>query len=146
MERSPEIRTVSATEAKNRFGEILKGAYQRGEHTVIERDGIPVAVFVPIQDYLAAQTPRTLAESRGAYAADSVAEADTRDRLAAFLDRLSKVRPDVPEDEVLREIEEAKARVELRDFMKKTHKDLPRYPEAEIEEDIRVAIEAVRGL
>lgn len=113
MERSPKIRVVSATEAKNRFGEILKGAYQRAEHTVIERDGIPVAVFVPIQDYWAARTPRTLAEGRGAYDANGVAEAE--------------------------------ARAELRDYIKRMYKDIPRYPDEEIEEDIRVAIEAVRG-
>lgn len=107
MERSPKIRVVSATEAKNRFGEILKGAYQRAEHTVIERDGIPVAVFVPIQDYWAAQTPRTLAENPGTYDANGVAEAEARDRLTVFLGDLSKVRPDVPETEVQGDVDAA---------------------------------------
>ena len=44
------VRMVSATEAKNRFGAIIKQAYAGDEHLIVERGGIPVVVIVPIQD------------------------------------------------------------------------------------------------
>lgn len=40
--------TVTAMEARKRFGEILNSAYYRGESTVIERKGKPIAKVVPV--------------------------------------------------------------------------------------------------
>lgn len=42
--------TISAMEARKRFGEILNSAFYRGISTVIERKGKPIAKVVPIQN------------------------------------------------------------------------------------------------
>lgn len=41
----------SATEAKNRFGKVLKEAARYGEPIIVERDGKPVAVIMSIEAY-----------------------------------------------------------------------------------------------
>ena len=51
MPKKLEVYIAPATEAKNRFGEIIKRAYSNGEHIIVERGGIPVVAIVPIQDY-----------------------------------------------------------------------------------------------
>jgi prevent-host-death family protein len=43
--------SYSATEAKNRFGKVLREAAQYGEPIVVERDGKPVAVIMSIEAY-----------------------------------------------------------------------------------------------
>lgn len=43
--------TVSATEVRRRFGEMLKRAHNEDEHLIVERDGFPLAVIVPYNDY-----------------------------------------------------------------------------------------------
>ncbi len=42
--------TVTAMEARKRFGEILNSALYKGISTVIERKGRPIAKIVPILD------------------------------------------------------------------------------------------------
>ncbi|MEK7543704.1 MAG: type II toxin-antitoxin system prevent-host-death family antitoxin [Patescibacteria group bacterium] len=42
--------TVSAMDARKRFGEILNSAFYRGISTVIERKGKPIAKIVPVLD------------------------------------------------------------------------------------------------
>lgn len=42
--------TVTAMEARKRFGEILNSAFYRGISTVIERKGKPIAKVVPVMD------------------------------------------------------------------------------------------------
>lgn len=107
MAKIPNIQVVTATEAKNRFGDILKRVYQRDEHLVVERDGIPVAVIVPIQDY-GTMTPKMEAQDEIERVS---AAARTRARAAAdmreFLDRVHATMPRYPEEEVQRDIEEA---------------------------------------
>lgn len=49
--RKPRIRIVTATEAKNRFGDLILGAYSREEHLIVKRNGIPVVAIVPMADY-----------------------------------------------------------------------------------------------
>lgn len=39
---------ISATEAKNRFGEIIRRAYRDGETFIVERGGLPVVMIVPV--------------------------------------------------------------------------------------------------
>ena len=46
-----KIATISATEAKNRFGDMIRRAYRGQEHIIVERGGIPVVVILPISDY-----------------------------------------------------------------------------------------------
>lgn len=57
--KSPAIRVVSATEAKNRFGEMIRHAYQDAAHLIIQRDGIPVVAILPMADYERWRTPQT---------------------------------------------------------------------------------------
>ena len=103
MNKRPVISVVTATEAKNRFGDILKRVYQHDEHLVVERDGIPVAVIVPVQDYGAVPheegdrvlDPRELARIRA------------RAELREFLDRVHATMPNYSEEEVQQDIEEA---------------------------------------
>ncbi len=100
------INVVTATEAKNRFGEIIKGAYLRQEHIIVRRDGIPVVAIVPMADYerliKAGDLPTELATE---VAASSAIHA--RSQLVAFLEQVHDKVPDVPEDEVERDIAEA---------------------------------------
>ncbi|MBL4889701.1 MAG: type II toxin-antitoxin system Phd/YefM family antitoxin [Candidatus Lindowbacteria bacterium] len=48
----PELESIPATEAKNRFGDLLYNITLDGAPRVIERNGRPVAVFMRYQDYL----------------------------------------------------------------------------------------------
>jgi len=43
--------SLSATEARIHFGEVIKRAYVGREHLVVERDGIPVVVILSFPDY-----------------------------------------------------------------------------------------------
>ena len=45
------IRTITATEAKNRLGEWIKKVYQTNDHVIIEKGGIPVVAIIPIAEY-----------------------------------------------------------------------------------------------
>ena len=56
-EHKPQIQiqdldTVSATEAKNRFGDLLHRVVYDHEPVLIERNGRPMAVLVDIDQYL----------------------------------------------------------------------------------------------
>ena len=53
------IRTVTATEAKNRFGEWIKQVYQTNDHVIVEKGGIPVVAIIPIAEYEKCQTALT---------------------------------------------------------------------------------------
>jgi len=45
------VRTLSATEAKNRFGSVLRELARSGGQMLIERDGKPVAVIMSIETF-----------------------------------------------------------------------------------------------
>lgn len=49
---------ISATEAKNRFGEVIRRVYRDGETFIVERDGLPVVMIVPVQDALSTRLRR----------------------------------------------------------------------------------------
>ena len=42
------VKTVTALEARHKLGELLEGAYHRGDQFVIERAGKPMAAVVPL--------------------------------------------------------------------------------------------------
>ncbi len=44
-------RTVSATEARIRFGEMMREAVERGEPIIVERDGTPHVVLLSMAEY-----------------------------------------------------------------------------------------------
>jgi prevent-host-death family protein len=45
------LRTLPATEVKNRFGRVLRDVSKSGSPILIERDGKPVAVIMGIEQY-----------------------------------------------------------------------------------------------
>jgi prevent-host-death family protein len=45
------LRTLPATEVKNRFGRVLRDVSKSGGPILIERDGKPVAVIMGIEQY-----------------------------------------------------------------------------------------------
>jgi prevent-host-death family protein len=45
------MRTVSTTEARNRFGQVLREVAKSGGPIFVERDGKPVAVILSIHKY-----------------------------------------------------------------------------------------------
>ena len=105
------VRTVTATEAQNRFGALIKHAYADEEHVIVEHGGIPVVAIVPMQDYArlvaAEQSPEGVADD----IASSGKAAAARARLKALLAEAHAQMPAVPEDEVEEDIREAIAAV-----------------------------------
>ena len=45
------MKTIPATEAKNRFGKVLRELTQTGEPILINKDGKPIAVIVEVEAY-----------------------------------------------------------------------------------------------
>ena len=108
-----KIKTISATEAKNRFGDVIRRAYRGQEHLIVERGGIPVVAIVPISDYeqFLTQTQRDASEAREAGISTASAQNQAWKRLMTFLDEMHAQMPDVPEEEIQKDIEEAMAAV-----------------------------------
>jgi prevent-host-death family protein len=99
MKNAPTVRVVSATEAKNKFGEIIKHAYAADEHLIVEKSGIPVVAIIPMADYqqlvgAPAAEPKAAQET-----AEAIRRAQARRDLAAFLERVHAEMPQVDEDE-----------------------------------------------
>ena len=55
-------RTISATDARVHFGEVLRGVSEERATYYVERSGTPVAVVIPVEEYEA-----LLDQSRGEY-------------------------------------------------------------------------------
>ena len=108
-----KIATISATEAKNRFGDVIRRAYRSQEHLVVERGGIPVVAIVPISDYEQFLTQVRSDEIESVEAEISAASAQNQagNRLMEFLDEMHAQMPDVPEEQAQKYIEEAIAAV-----------------------------------
>jgi len=107
------VATVNATDAKNRFGDLIRRAYQGKEHLIVERGGIPVVAIVPISDYqqlLAPTGPSAPAQAAQRAAAGAV-EAQAREQLLAFLAQMHAQMPAVPAQEVEADIAQAIAAV-----------------------------------
>lgn len=111
MPKKPTVRIVSATEAKNRFGALIKHAYSEEEHLIVERGGIPVVAIVPMQDYARLVAAEDLAEGERQALTKSGEAAASRARLKAFLAEAHRDMPDVPEEEVDQDIQAAIAAV-----------------------------------
>lgn len=45
------LKQVSATELNRRSGEVIKRVALHGEHILIDRDGYPLAVIIPVHEY-----------------------------------------------------------------------------------------------
>lgn len=61
-------RIISASEARNHFGEVIQRAYANDEDQIVTRSGLPVAAIISIKKYLLLYPERaqqlTRAESR----------------------------------------------------------------------------------
>lgn len=106
-EKRPVIRVVNATEAKNRFGELIQRAYLRDEHLIIKRGGIPVVAIVPMADYERLINTEALPAEVTEEVSVSTKEERARQRLLRLLERVHRKLPDVPEEEAQKDIEEA---------------------------------------
>lgn len=98
---------VNATEAKNRFGDVIKQAYEQGKHLIVKRGGIPVVAIVPMQDYERLVASKDLPAGVAQEVVISAEAASSRARLKEFLAEVHPLIPDVPEAEVNQDIEEA---------------------------------------
>jgi len=98
MDKQPKVRIVSATEAKNKFGEMIKHAYASDVHLIVEKSGIPVVAIIPMADYrrfVHAGAAPEIAQKDEA----EQKRAEARRDLAAFLKELHATMPQVDEDE-----------------------------------------------
>ena len=84
-------RTISAVEARQRLGELLDGAYYRGDEVIIERAGKTMAVIVPAERYEAMER--------------------SRERLFQLIERSQARNRDVPSDVIERDVAAAVAEV-----------------------------------
>ena len=101
------VKVIKATEAKNRFGEIIKQAYLGEEHVIVKRGGIPVVAIVPIADYERLMVPEEMPDEFAQTVAVSSKEEMARRRLIEFLDQVQTRIPEVSEEEADRDIQEA---------------------------------------
>lgn len=101
------VRMVSATDAKNRFGAIIKQAYANDEHLIVERDGIPVVAIVPIQDYARLIREDELTSEVAASVAMGSQAAGARVHLRTFLSSVVQRTPAAPEAEIDQDIQAA---------------------------------------
>ena len=102
-----KIRVVTATEAKNRFGDLIKSAYMGDEHVIVKRDGVPVVAIMPINDYEQFMNQADLPDDlRVEMVASSKGLASAK-RMAQFLDSVHTKMPDITEEEAEKDIAEA---------------------------------------
>lgn len=80
-------RTLSAVEARQRFGEVLEGVFYRGDEVVIERAGKPMAVVVPLRRYESMER--------------------SRERLFELIDSAQSHNKDVPHEVIETDVAEA---------------------------------------
>ena len=65
------VRTLSATDEKNRFGRVLREISKSGGPIVVERRGKPVAVILGVDEYRRSQGGSSLEASAEQMAASS---------------------------------------------------------------------------
>jgi prevent-host-death family protein len=44
------LTVISLQEVENRFGEVIRRVYRDGETFIVERDGLPVVMIVPVRE------------------------------------------------------------------------------------------------
>jgi len=111
--KKPTIRVVTATEAKNRFGDIIRRAYIGEEHLIVQRDGIPVVAIVPMTDYERLVNPADLPDEVASDVQASVKAMRARARLLDLLDAAHTEAPRVSskrvEEDVLQAIHDVRS-------------------------------------
>lgn len=56
--------TIPATKAHRKFGELVRRVFSGNEHFIVEKDGLPVAAIVSIQEYEAFMKERERQEQK----------------------------------------------------------------------------------
>ena len=97
--KSPNVRIVSATEAKNKFGEIIKRAYAAGEHLIVEKSGIPVVAIIPMADYQQLVSPQVAVPETAQKVDAERKRAEAARRLKEVMDRVHAQMPAVEDVE-----------------------------------------------
>lgn len=77
-------RSISAMEARKRFGELLEEVYYRGDEVIVERAGKPMAAIVPVPQYDQWKAQRKAA----------------MDRFFALVNQIQEENKDVPPEEI----------------------------------------------
>lgn len=107
------IKVVTATEAKNRFGDIIRRAYMGEEHLIVQRDGIPVVAIVPMTDYERLINPADLPDEISGDVQASVKAVRARARLLDVLNAAQREAPRVQakrvEEDVMHAIREVRS-------------------------------------
>ncbi len=60
MTHNKQPASVTSTEAQTRFGALIRRVYKDGEYLIVERDGLPVVVIIPVGEYQLLARRRTL--------------------------------------------------------------------------------------
>lgn len=107
LKTRPTIRVVSATEAKNNFGAMIKSAYASDEHLIVEKSGIPVVAIIPMADYQQLVNAQTAAPEIAERIAAEQRRAEAGRRLNEIMAQIHAHMPDVPEEEAERDIARA---------------------------------------
>lgn len=97
--QQPKVRIVTATEAKNNFGAIIKSAYALDEHLIVEKSGIPVVAIIPIADYQQLASARGNLENGSQDVVAAQRRAEARRDLSEFLKEIHAQMPAVEDDE-----------------------------------------------
>ena len=84
-------RTVSSSEAKSRFGEIVKWATENGEEVVVKLYGEPAVVIIPYAEYTEVEKMRKREQKRKAL-----------DMLEALRKEARRQNPDLTAEEAYR--------------------------------------------
>lgn len=95
----PTIRVVTATQAKNNFGAIIKSAYASDEHLIVEKSGIPVVAIIPMADYQQLVSNATAPTGVAERVAAEQKRAEAGRRLKEVMDRVHAQMPDIPPEE-----------------------------------------------
>ncbi|MCI0475607.1 MAG: type II toxin-antitoxin system prevent-host-death family antitoxin, partial [Anaerolineales bacterium] len=120
---SPTVRVVSATEAKNKFGEIIRHAYAADEHLIVEKSGIPVVAIIPMADYRQLVGTRSIAPAVERKVDAESKRAEASRRLGELLAQVHATMPNYPEEEVDRVIAQAIAEVRAEQAKKVANKN-----------------------
>ncbi len=107
MTKSPHVRIVTATEAKNRFGAIIKSAYALDEHLIVEKSGIPVVAIIPMADYRQLVSHQATSSEITERLSTEQRRAQAGRELRELLAEIHAEMPDVTEEEGERDIARA---------------------------------------
>lgn len=108
------VSIVTATDAKNRFGEMLKRAYAANEELIIEKGGIPVAAIIPITVYEQLVNLEALPAGVAQQLSQASRLQNAHESMREFLDQMHARMPDVSEAEGEQDVDQAVREVRSR--------------------------------